>query len=145
MGWFPFSRRRRRKQHTYAGSKQHEFLYEDEIKSITSDTWGDAWIRVKRALACKHPFTEETLFSCVAYETFSYDNNYGADADGNRGVGMWFSEDTIIESWFIDGVEVNESDIPQYIRHSLEKQAMNYVFEPNEIYEPDPDFGRDER
>lgn len=29
----------------------------------------------------------------VLYATAYYDSNYGADADGNRGMGVWFLED----------------------------------------------------
>lgn len=40
--------------------------------------------------------TEINEYEITADIDYSHDKNYGADADGNRGVSKWFIEDIII-------------------------------------------------
>ena len=78
------------------------------------------------------------------------DNNYGADADGNRGVSMTFYEDFEIES--IDDNETGESfrlevftkEEQEQIWKAFEDGTVDPPYEPDYDDWDDGDFERDE-
>jgi len=86
-------------------------------------------------LADSQPFTFEYVdeaeqnkkFSLRAHAEMSYESNYGADADGNRGMSTWFIEDVIYDEWFIDGVSTLEIKIPIGPLNKLKDMAEKYM------------------
>lgn len=67
----------------------------------------------------------EYIVSFQRYTLFSYDPNYGADADGNRGIPMTF----IDEDYAVD-ISVNDSDIkdyPSYFQEEIKKEINHWL------------------
>lgn len=48
--------------------------------------------------------------SFIRETTFSYDSDYGADADGRRGVGTWFVDDDDAKEVFVNDKKLSEYD-----------------------------------
>lgn len=69
-----------------------------------------------------------------------YDSNYGADADGNRGIGVWFcdEENYILRSKDDDGNILSEEQKKEYEK-LLEDKIANTDVEFG-FDEPEPDF-----
>lgn len=86
-------------------------------------------------------------FTIEVTATASYDSNYGADADGNRGMGVWDREDdefTIpdvdAEGYRLDSVEKEE--LEKKLNLEIERQDWDFSSADEKEYEPEdePDF-----
>lgn len=55
--------------------------------------------------------TQQT-WEATAHAVMNYDSNYGADADGHRGVPMWFVDEVVVDTWRCDGELVAENKVP---------------------------------
>jgi hypothetical protein len=60
------------------------------------------------------------VFSVTIEASFYMESNYGADADGNRGIEAWFMDDYILTD--IQGGNVTES-----IRSAIEDEISNMI------------------
>lgn len=75
-----------------------------------------------------------------AHAVFVYDANYGADADGHRGVGMWFIDDIVIDNWGVDLEIIPEAKVPVEIKDKLDNQ-LDEIEDWEIIEEDEPDYG----
>ena len=113
------------------------FTYEYEIKV---KLWAN-FIRFLRGFIL---LDKNSLIQCIAHTTYIYDPDYGADADGRRGMGMWFLDDVIVDSWIIDGFEVYEKEVPKEVVKSIDRQIADYDdWKEAESEEPDQDWRKD--
>lgn len=75
-------------------------------------------------------YEDKTITSEVEV-CFVYDSNYGADADGNKGIGMYFLEDIYpVEDITVDneGNTLTEKE-KQEVLNLLCSEAENYTWE----------------
>lgn len=63
---------------------------------------------------------------------FYYDSSYGADADGNRGIGVWFMDDYRIEE--IDGKSLkdHEASFVALVEHAVSNKIDDIDFDLND-------------
>jgi len=88
---------------------------------------------------------EIRVFKAEAQVKYSYESNYGADADNNRGVPMWFIDDVDIESLkevMEDGSEVDADydKLPKELQKEIDDRINEAEPESNE---PDYDDRED--
>ena len=77
----------------------------------------------------------EREFECVISAQLVHDSNYGADADGNRGVPMdWVEDETVESVAACDGEPVSEED-----RKAVEALAEKKM-ESHDWEAPEPDY-----
>lgn len=66
----------------------------------------------------------------------NFDKNYGADADGNRGIPAYFCELLDLEAWKAYGIQIFDKDSLDKIGSDYEKNhAQKYEQEAIKMYE----------
>lgn len=58
---------------------------------------------------------------------FDWEPNYGSDADGKRGKGMWIYNDYEVESWYREGMYVDPEDVPEGVKEAIENEVMEFT------------------
>jgi hypothetical protein len=74
-----------------------------------------------------HFFADEMDYYAKVQFDFSYDANYGADADGHRGMGVWLCKGAEVESIkdiFDNNIE--EKDLSEEAKKDLEKEISDF-------------------
>jgi hypothetical protein len=63
---------------------------------------------------------------------FYYDSSYGADADGNRGIGVWFMNDYQIDEIEGKSLKDHEASFVALVEHAVSKKIDDIEFNIND-------------